>query len=128
MLFSTNECAKFLCRNLYRWFIYYNIDANVEANVITPLANIAIQNNFEMVPVMSALLKSQHFFDTTNIGCHIKNPVDHLVGVCRQFNIAFPAASNYVSQYKGWNLVVGMLQTLALDPGDPPNVAGWPAY
>ena len=128
MLFTTTECAKFLCRNLYRWFIYYNIDEQVEANVITPLAEIMIQGNFEMAPVMSALLKSQHFFDPNNMGCVIKSPVDHIVAVCRQFNIAFPTATNYASQYKGWNLVLGMMQTLALDPGDPPNVAGWPAY
>ena len=128
MLFQTTESAKFLCRKLYRWFVYYNIDAQVEANVITPLADIVIQNNFEMVPVMSALLKSQHFFDPTNIGCHIKNPVDHVVGIARQFNIVFPDSSNVNNQYKGWNIVLNMLQTLALDPGDPPNVAGWPAY
>ena len=128
MIFQQVEAAKFLCRNLYRWFIYYNIDDNIETNVITPLANVMVQNNFDMVPVMSALLKSQHFFDPNNVGCHIKNPIDHVVGVCRQFNITFPDATNYVSQYKGWNIIVGMLQTLALDPGDPPNVAGWPAY
>ena len=128
MLFQTTECARFLCRNLYRWFIYYNIDAQVEANVITPLADIVIQNNFEMVPVMSALLKSQHFFDPTNIGCQIKNPVDHVVGIARQFNIAFPDSTNLSNQYKGWTIVLNLLQTLALDPGDPPNVAGWPAY
>jgi len=128
MLFSTTESAKFLCRNLYRWFIYYNIDDQVEANVITPLSEIVIQNNFEIAPVMSALLKSQHFFDPTNIGCMIKNPVDHQVGLCRQFNIAFPISSNPNSQYKGWAIILDFLQTLALDPGDPPNVAGWPAY
>ena len=128
MIFQQVEAAKFFCRNLYRWFIYYNIDDTIETNVITPLANVMVQNNFDVLPVMSTLLKSEHFFDTDNVGCHIKNPVDHVIGVCRQFNIAFPLATDYVSQYKGWNIVVGMLQTLAMDPGDPPNVAGWPAY
>jgi uncharacterized protein (DUF1800 family) len=128
MLFSTLESAKFLCRNLYRWFVYYNIDDQVEANVITPLANIVIANNFEMAPVMSALLKSQHFFDPTNVGCVIKNPADYMVGMCRQFNIAFPAVSDPAKQYTGWAILLSLIQELALDPGDPPNVAGWPAY
>ncbi len=128
MIFQQPEAAKFLCRNLYRWFIYYDIDDTVEANVISPLADVLIQNNFDIVPVLSTLLKSQHFFDPDNIGCHIKNPVDHVIGVCRQFNITFPDSSDITSQYKGWGIVLVMLQTLAMDPGDPPNVAGWPAY
>ena len=128
MIFAQAETAKFLARNLYRWFIYYVIDDQVEANIITPLSQIIIQNNFEMVPALSALLKSEHFFDPNNIGCQIKNPVDHLIGVCRQFNVAFPDSSNIINQYKGWNIIASLLADLAMDPGDPPNVAGWPAY
>jgi hypothetical protein len=128
MIFAQVETAKFLARNLYRWFIYYVIDDQVEANIITPLSTIIVQNNFEMVPILSALLKSEHFFDPNNMGCQIKNPADHLIGVCRQFNIAFPDSSNIPNQYHGWQIVASMMLNLAMDPGDPPNVAGWPAY
>src|SRR5258708_10798482 len=38
MLFSTRESAKFLCRKLYNFFVYYLIDDLVETHVITPLA------------------------------------------------------------------------------------------
>jgi uncharacterized protein (DUF1800 family) len=128
MIFAQPEAAKFIARKLYRWFVYYVIDDQIEANVITPLSQIIIQNNYEMAPALSALLKSEHFFDSNNIGCHIKNPIDHLVGVCRQFSIAFPDSSNIPAQYHGWYMVAGALALLAMDPGDPPNVAGWPAY
>ena len=128
MLFQQIETAKFLCRNLYRWFIYYAIDADIESAVITPLANLVVQNNFEMGPVLSTLLKSEHFFDPTNIGCHIKNPVDHLAGAARQFNLTFPDSSNIPNQYTGWGIIAALLANLTMDPGDPPNVAGWPAY
>ena len=128
MVFAQTETAKNFCRDLYRFFIYYTIDAQVEANVITPLANIMVQNNYDIVPVLSTLFKSEHFFDINNVGCHIKNPVDHLIGVCRQFNIAFPDASNITNQYKGWSIIANALLTMQMDPGDPPNVAGWPAY
>ncbi|MFX6949704.1 DUF1800 family protein, partial [Acinetobacter baumannii] len=47
MIFSTQEVAKYICRRIYRWFVYYDIDASVEANVITPLANIFRTNNYE---------------------------------------------------------------------------------
>ncbi len=26
MIFATEECSKFICRKLYKWFVYYQID------------------------------------------------------------------------------------------------------
>ncbi|HLP22185.1 MAG TPA: DUF1800 domain-containing protein [Chitinophagales bacterium] len=128
MIFLQQEAAKHISRKLYRWFVYYVIDAQVETDIITPMSDLIVQNNWEIMPALVALLKSEHFFDTLNFGCHIKNPLDHLVGVCRQFNIAFPTSANTVDQYKGWGIVADALLTLGMDAGDPPNVAGWPAY
>ena len=36
---SEEEVSKYMCRKLYRWFVYYDIDAAAETNVIEPLAN-----------------------------------------------------------------------------------------
>jgi uncharacterized protein (DUF1800 family) len=127
MIFAQSETAKFICRKLYRWFVYYVIDEATEANIISPLADILRQNNFEIIPVLSALLKSAHFFDPANVGCFIKSPLDMLAGVSRQFDVAFPFA-DVTQQYRAWyNLT---LQSTSMDQniGDPPNVAGWPAY
>jgi uncharacterized protein (DUF1800 family) len=125
---SQLEAAKYLCRNLYRWFVYYVIDTQVETDIITPLANVVINNNFELAPVLRALLSSEHFYDPLNIGCHIKNPIDHSIGFLRQFEVALPDASNITDQYNAWILVEYLMGTMAMDLGDPPNVAGWPAY
>jgi uncharacterized protein (DUF1800 family) len=128
MIFQQTEAAKSICRKLYRWFVYYVIDTQVETDIIVPMADLMVQNSWDIVPSLRALLKSEHFFDVLNMGCHIKNPVDHLIGVCRQFNITFPDATVLSDQYKGWKIIADALATLAMDPGDPPNVAGWPAY
>jgi hypothetical protein len=40
MLFLNDECALFICRKLYRFFVYYTIDADIETNVIIPLAQV----------------------------------------------------------------------------------------
>ena len=73
MVFSKQqEVAKFICRKLYRFFIYYTIDNTVEANVITPLAQIFINNNWDIVPVLKTLYKSEHFFELNSKGCIIK--------------------------------------------------------
>ena len=129
MIFQNTDVAKFICRKIYRYFVYYYIDANVEANIITPLANIFIANNYEIKPVLKALLQSEHFYDKLYFGCQIKSPVDHVVGFLRQFEILFPdAITDYVDSYSLYNNMVNQLNTMGQSPADPPNVAGWPAF
>ncbi|MDQ3845259.1 MAG: DUF1800 domain-containing protein, partial [Bacteroidota bacterium] len=53
MIFKKDEVSKFICRRLYRWFVYYKIDEATEANVIEPLAKIFRDNNYEIKPVLS---------------------------------------------------------------------------
>lgn len=128
MIFAANEVSKYICRRLYRWFIYYDIDASVEANIITPLANIFVQNNYEILPVLEALLKSEHFFNSLAMGCQIKSPIDLVVGLCREFSIALPPASDYLTNYGHFNYLFNWASNLQQRIGDPPDVSGWKAY
>jgi uncharacterized protein (DUF1800 family) len=128
MIFSTNEVAKYVCRRIYRWFVYYEIDAAIEANVITPLAAIFRNNNYELKPVLNALLSSEHFFDPAIMGCQIKSPVDLVVGMCRELNVQFQPAADYASNYGLWNYLVNSVANMQQNIGDPPDVSGWKAY
>ena len=119
-----------IVRRLYRFFVYYVIDATIETEVIAPLAAI-FRQNYDIKPVLSALFNSQHFFDMANRDALIKSPIDHLVGMVREFNTVFPTSTDYVQQYGSWYQLVAngngadqQGQALA----NPPNVAGWPAY
>lgn len=128
MIFTKVDTALHICRKLYRCFVYYNIDSTVETNVIAPLANILISNNFDIKPVMSTLLKSEHFFDTNNQSCFIRTPLDFLIGTFRTCAIDIPTSLSVDKTYAIWNYIRSLGSNLALDLGDPPNVAGWPAY
>ncbi len=128
MLFKQNEAALFICRKLYTFFVYYEIDAATEANVIVPMANIFRTSNYEIKPVLKVLFTSTHFFDTLNRGCMIKSPVDFAVGICREFSISFPLATDYVNQYGMHDYLRSQMATMEQNIGDPPNVAGWQAY
>lgn len=128
MVFATNECALYICRRLYRFFVYYDIDDTTEANVIGPLATIFRNNNYDIKPVLKALLTSEHFFDPLNRGCIIKSPVDFYAGVCREFEISFPADTDYVNAYNMWDYIRTQAANVSQNLGDPPNVAGWQAY
>lgn len=132
MIFSKSKIvSEYICRRLYRYFVYYDIDANVEANVIVPLAQLFVSSNWEIKPVLSALFKSQHFYDMANRGVYIKSPFDLIIGTARTFNLAtnVPDQTNYFHQYWTWYFI----NNAALKPsnqimGEMPNVSGWPAF
>jgi uncharacterized protein (DUF1800 family) len=127
MIFKQNEVAKFICRKIYRWFVYYDIDAGVEKDVIEPLATTFINNNYDIKPVLKELFESEHFFDQANFSCLIKSPIDFLVGFMRTTDIVFEATS-IDQEYGLWNLTHQFGGILQQDVGTPPNVSGWPAY
>ena len=128
MIFLKDEVSLHICRKLYRYFVYYDIDAAAETNVIQPLANIFRSNNYEILPVLSALFNSEHFFDVLNRGCLIKAPVDLVIGFCRDYQVEFPGATDIIAQYVLWFKIAQQLALLTQNLGDPPNVAGWPSY
>lgn len=128
MIFDQDEVARHMVRKLYRWFIYYDIDEAAEQNVIQPLAQVFINNNYEIKPLLDAFFKSEHFFDPINYGCLIKSPLDYSVGLARQFNLDIPTDRDVANQYYFWNILWQVAFIQQQDLGDPPSVAGWPAY
>ncbi|PWS31050.1 DUF1800 domain-containing protein [Pedobacter paludis] len=128
MLFAQVELSKYICRRLYRFFVYYEITSDVESNIITPLAEIFRNNNYEIKPVLKALLTSSHFFLAQNRSCNIKAPVDFVVGLAKEFEIVFPDSIDYVNAYYMWDYLRSTASNLQQNLGDPPNVSGWPAY
>ncbi|MEP6747814.1 MAG: DUF1800 domain-containing protein [Bacteroidota bacterium] len=127
MILATDEAAKYICRCIYRWFVYYVIDDTTEQNIITPLAALLRGNNYEIAPVLKALFTSEHFFDPLNRGCIIKSPVDLYIAFRREFNV-FLADSPFDDQYAHWDHYKQICEANDQKIGDPPNVAGWPAY
>jgi uncharacterized protein (DUF1800 family) len=128
MLLSQKEAALFICRRLYTWFVYYDITPEVERDIIEPLADIFRKNNYEILPVLRALLSSEHFFDNVNRGCQIKSPADLIVGLTRELEIKFPPSDQVSTTYTLWNQLVAYLSASQQDIGDPPDVSGWKAY
>jgi uncharacterized protein (DUF1800 family) len=129
MIFNVNEVAKHICRKIYRFFIYGNISADVETNIITPLANTFRTNNYEIKPVLDQLFKSEHFFDVLQFGALIKGGVDFTAGLVRESKLNLPPASNPQLRHRHLtyltaSFLVGQEQNI----GDPPNVSGWAAY
>ena len=128
MIFAKKETARYLIRKLYRWFVYYRIDDNIESQIIEPLATLFVENNFEIKPVLKMLLSSEHFFDENFRGCTIKNPLEFTVGMLRQLEYKDPGSENLVAQYGMWYWIYEQAKQQTLRLANPPDVAGWPAW
>lgn len=129
MIFAQTETARYICRKLYRWFIYYKIDAQAEQDIIENMAQTLIANNYEIAPCLRELLESEHFFDTLNVGCFIKTPIDYNVGMARQLEMSFPEVSdNMEAHYRHFINVWTNCNVMQMAVFEMPSVAGWPAY
>jgi len=125
-ILEQDEVSRFMARKLYRWFVYYYIDSEIEANVIEPLAALIRQENYEMKPVITALLSSEHFYHENAVGCMIKSPIDFTASFIKTFEVELPFNQNQT--YTMWFLLHGLNATMQQDMFTPPNVAGWKAY
>lgn len=128
MLFNTTEAARFICRKLYKWFVYYEIDDATETDVIIPMADVLRTNNYDVKPALEVLFKSEHFFDVINQACYIKNPYDIIVGTLREFNVNFPAYTNYTTGYPLFFSIFRNAADMQQELFQPPDVSGWPSY
>ena len=107
--------------------MYYEIDEAVEEQIIGPLADTLIAHDFEVQPVLKQLLSSEHFFDAELIGPMIKNPLDFVIGLFRQFGIEIPE-EEFDVPYRIWNVMNNLFPVLQMVYFEPPDVAGWKAY
>ncbi|HCX21369.1 MAG: hypothetical protein CMB80_16350 [Flammeovirgaceae bacterium] len=127
MIFENDETALYICRRLYKFFVYNEIDATTEEQIIVPLAQTFRANNYEVLPVIRQLLLSAHFHDTANHGAMIKSPSEFLIGLWRTFGMGVETEDLKLLKDQHSSLLWQMAN-MGLELGDPPSVSGWPAY
>ncbi len=145
MLFTqqATTIAKYICRRLYRFFVYYDIDATIETNVIAPLATTLTTATsttaaWDILPVLKQLFKSEHFYDMANRGVMIKAPFDMITGALRNFSISTTTVNTATgsnpnnqiyNQYTVWKYLNDYCNNyLEQSAGLVPNVSGYKAY
>jgi uncharacterized protein (DUF1800 family) len=141
MILDQQATAKYIVSKIYRWFVSTEISEWIDTNIITPLANSLKQNNYEIKPVLSQLLKSSHFFDQAFRGAMVKSPIDLGIGILRSLTVDawrdYPGAPSELAEFLPvnnnslhWSLrpYRRTLATMQQDLFNPPNVAGLPAY
>lgn len=126
IIFQKPATARFICRKLYQWFIYYKIDEEIEVNVIEPMAQILQANDYEVKPALQALLSSEHFFANQNMGAMIKHPYDFIMSVVKPLGVKI--AGRIDQQYDSWYTLFSAAKQMQMEYFFIPEVAGWLAY
>jgi len=126
IIFEKDEVAYHICRRLYIWFVNYRLTPEIEAEVITPMAQILLDNDYEIRPALEALLKSEHFFSEEVRGCMIKNPYDHFYSVFKSLDGNVP--DDISQEYFFWIYMHQQSSNLGMELFRLPSVAGWRAY
>jgi uncharacterized protein (DUF1800 family) len=139
MVFDQTATAKNICRKLYRFFVHYKIDSEIEQDIIAPLALILKNNNYRLESVLIPLLSSEHFFDKGDhiqgdeiLGGIVKNPLELFMGAIQYFGVQLPSKYNDRDKYYRVFWKDTFLDYLCLEAGmdvyNPIDVAGYPAY
>lgn len=126
VIFQQDAVAHFICKEIYRYFVNYDLTTDVTTNVIPVMAQTMIDNNYEILPVMEQLLKSEHFYDLSLRGSLIRSPLEMVFGM---FNATSSSPNFDLSTDSDMYLsLYWIAETMGQAYATPPSVAGWSAY
>ena len=128
MLVDHPECAKYLARRLYTFFVSPLISEEIETSIITPFAQVLRDHDFDIVPSLQVLLKSAHFFDESLRGGIVKSPLDFILGTLRTIDVEIPDDIELHEKFQIERSMCWLMNEQGLLFAEPPSVAGWPAY
>lgn len=139
MVFSQEETARAYCRKLYRFFVKSEWGDEVETDIIEPLAEQLIADDYNILPTVTTLLSSKHFFDQADneenddiVGSIVKSPLQLINEVITFFQIPIPdpvaQAEDYYGKFFRKFLHGSFFGSSGMSFFNPDTVAGFPAH
>jgi len=135
LIYNQDETAIHICRKLYRFFGYHNVDESIQNSTISDMAEIFKSNNFKIQPVLEAFFTSTYFYDGSDAagdelyGSLIKSPIDLVIGTFRSFNYQLPDFTTEAQSFHDLlNSFSRSIDLMGLDFYEPFEVAGYTAY
>ncbi len=114
------QVSNFITGKIYKNFVYQTIDPAIVQGLATQFKN----SNWELLPVLKTLFKSEHFFDDRVMNAGIKNPLESMVPLLKMAG----AQQLTAIPDSWWNAIGYWSYQLGQEVLNPPNVAGWPGY
>ncbi len=135
MITSQQESALFICREIYRFYVYHEVTQDIQNNIISQMASTLIANGHKIQPVIEELLQSQHFYDAAagtdddKFGAIIKSPLDLVASTYRFYKLDLADfTTDYDLFYTQAGILKQHLQRMGMDYYEPFEVAGYTAY
>jgi len=126
IILSKEKVSHFIVRQIHKWFVGPEITEEIENDIISPLAEIFRQNDYEIKPVLQTLLKSEYFLDTAKIGCIIAHPIDFMLRILN--TLEYPNGEDQIKDFFFWFDLYELAKDQDMQVLDIPSVAGWKAY
>lgn len=137
MVFEQEATAISYIRKLYRFFIRREWNDEIENDIIKPLATELKSNGYNMLPIVTKLLKSQHFYDLDDtdatdetIGSMIKSPLQLISETTAFFKLPIPNPNTDILNFYLYFKFIhnSFLNSAGLTLFSPDSVAGYPAH
>ncbi len=126
IIFQKEEVARFISRKIYSWFLHSEISAEAEMTIIEPMAQMLIENNYEVKSTVMALVSSEHFYDQTFRGCMVNHPADFYFKIVNTFQVTLP--EDPLEQYYKFLIFHNNMRDMEMRMFYAPTVAGWKAF
>jgi uncharacterized protein (DUF1800 family) len=110
IIFAQPAAANWFATKLLAFFVY----SDPEPELVEAVAELIRKNDFNMLPVMSTLLRSRVFYSDRSYRALVKSPVEFVVGTYQLFGVTQVTPE-----------VIGDLNRMGQVPFHPPSVKGW---
>ena len=112
IIFEQPVTAEYLAAKIYRFLVRDELSPELRKK----LGAVLRANNFDVKPLLMAMLSSRDFYSQASYGGHIKGPVEHLVAMMKHLGAdEVPGVPDFNQS------TIAMGQHLL----NPPSVAGW---
>ena len=110
LILSHRECAEFVCRKIYTYFINDDIDSEQLEELVS-----VFYPSYNIDELVRYIMKTDWFYDDKNLGVKIKSPLELMAGLYKIIPFEFNRPKQVLSLQK----IMGQVLFY------PPNVAGW---
>jgi uncharacterized protein (DUF1800 family) len=108
---QNRQVAEFISKCLFEHFCY----ENPPQVLVDEMAAMLRQSNWELKPLLRAILNSEAMFSDKSRSCLVKGPVDYSIGFIHATGLAIPATT-----------LAQQLAAMGQAPGQVPSVNGFP--
>ncbi len=126
LIFAQEHAGDYFCRKLYRWFVYHQIDASVERDVIQPMSLAFRASGYEVAVPIRLLLNSRHFYEPRFRGALVKSPLEETLDLTAGLGMLLDPDPDY--RYWLFQRLNTICESQEMSLTAPPSVAGFKAF